>query len=141
MLVTAESCTGGLIAASCTELPGSSEWFDRGYVTYSDQAKHDMLGVPMELIEQYGAVSQEVVEAMVKGVHQKAGGKNRIAISISGIAGPDGGTSDKPVGTVWIGYADDNGVKSKLFNLEGSRSGIRQQTVIDSVGWALAHLQ
>lgn len=141
MLVTAESCTGGLIAASCTELAGSSQWFDRGYVTYSNQAKHDMLGVPMDLIEQHGAVSKEVVEAMAVGAHKKAGGQNRVAISVSGIAGPDGGTVDKPVGTVWIGLADDQGVKSQLLNLSGSRADIRHEAVKYSVGWVLTHLK
>ncbi|AOE49935.1 CinA family protein [Kangiella sediminilitoris] len=141
MLVTAESCTGGLIAASCTEIPGSSQWFDRGYVTYTNQAKHDMLDVPLELIEKHGAVSKEVVEAMALGAFQKSGGKNRIAISVSGIAGPDGGTPEKPVGTVWVGFADDKGVESKLLQLEGSRADIRQQTVEYSVGWILTHLE
>lgn len=140
MLVTAESCTGGLIAASCTEIPGSSQWFDRGYVTYTNQAKHDMLGVPLELIEKHGAVSKEVVEAMALGAFQKSGGKNRIAISVSGIAGPDGGTPEKPVGTVWIGYADDKSVESKLLNLKGSRTDIRQETTKKIVGWVLPHL-
>lgn len=141
MLVTAESCTGGLIAASCTELPGSSQWFDRGFVTYTNEAKHDMLGVPVDLIDLHGAVSQQVVEAMAAGAHRKAGGNNRIAISVSGIAGPDGGTPDKPVGTVWIGYADDKGVESKLLQLKGSRANIRQATVEYSVGWALEHFK
>lgn len=141
MLVTAESCTGGLIAAACTDIPGSSQWFERGYVTYSNQAKHEMVDVPMKLIEQYGAVSKEVVEAMASGAHKKSGGKNRIAISVSGIAGPDGGSPDKPVGTVWIGYADDHSVKSKLLQLKGSRAEIRHETVKQSVGWALEHLK
>ena len=141
MLVTAESCTGGLIAASCTELPGSSQWFDRGFVTYTNEAKSEMLDVPMALIEQHGAVSKEVVEAMAVGAFKKAGGNNRIAISVSGIAGPDGGTPDKPVGTVWIGYADDKGVKSMLLQLEGSRADIRQETVEYSVGWVLTLLE
>ena len=141
MLVTAESCTGGLIAAACTDIPGSSQWFDRAYITYSNQAKHDMVDVPMELIEQYGAVSQQVVEAMASGARSKAGGKNRIAISVSGIAGPDGDTPDKPVGTVWMGYADDHGVKSKLLQLKGSRADIRQVTVKQSVGWAFGLLE
>lgn len=141
MLVTAESCTGGLIAASCTELPGSSQWFDRGFVTYTNEAKHDMLNVPKELIEQHGAVSKEVVEAMAVGAVKKAGGNNRISISVSGIAGPDGGTPDKPVGTVWIGYADDKGVESKLLQLKGSRIDIRQKTVRESIGWGLFHLK
>ncbi|MBV36808.1 MAG: damage-inducible protein CinA [Rickettsiales bacterium] len=141
LLVTAESCTGGLIAAACTDIPGSSQWFDRAYVTYTNQAKHDMVDVPMDLIEQYGAVSKEVVESMASGAHSKAGGKNRIAISVSGIAGPDGGTPDKPVGTVWIGYADDKGVESKLLQLKGSRADIRQATVRGSIEWVLNHFK
>lgn len=141
MLVTAESCTGGLIAAACTDIPGSSQWFDRAYITYTNQAKHDMVDVPMELIEQHGAVSQQVVEAMADGAHKKAGGKNRVTISVSGIAGPDGGTPEKPVGTVWIGYADDKRVESKLLQLNGSRADIRQETVKQSVGWVLTHLK
>ena len=140
MLVTAESCTGGLIAASCTKLPGSSQWFDRGFVTYTNEAKHDMLGVPVDLIEQHGAVSQQVVEAMADGAFKKAGSKNRIAISVSGIAGPDGGTPEKPVGIVWIGYADDKGVESKLLQLKGSRAEIRQETVEQSLGWVFSNL-
>jgi len=140
MLVTAESCTGGLIAASCTEQPGSSQWFDRGFVTYTNEAKHDMLGVPVDLIEQHGAVSQQVVEAMADGAFKKAGSKNRIAISVSGIAGPDGGTPEKPVGIVWIGYADDKGVESKLLQLKGSRAEIRQETVEQSLGWVFSNL-
>lgn len=140
MLVTAESCTGGLIAAACTDIPGSSQWFDRAYITYSNQAKHDMVDVPMKLIEQHGAVSQQVVEAMASGAHSKAGGKNRVAISVSGIAGPDGGTPDKPVGTVWMGYADDQGVKSKLLQLKGSRADIRETTVFKAIGSSLRML-
>ena len=137
MLVTAVSCTGGLVAASCTELPGSSQWFDRGFVTYTNEAKSDMLDAPKELIEQHGAVSKEVVEAMAVGAFKKAGSKNRIAISVSGIAGPDGGTPEKPVGTVWIGYADDSGVQSKLLQLKGSRADIRQEAVRESVALGL----
>ena len=140
MLVTAESCTGGLIAASCTDLPGSSQWFARGFVTYTNEAKNDMLDVPVALIEQHGAVSKEVVEAMASGAVKKAGSNNRTAISVSGIAGPDGGTPDKPVGTVWIGYADDNGVESKLLQLKGSRTKIRQETVRESIEWVLTYL-
>lgn len=140
MLVTAESCTGGLIAASCTELPGSSRWFDRGFVTYTNEAKHDMLGVPVDLIEQHGAVSQQVVEAMAAGAHRKAGGNNRIAISVSGIAGPDGGTPDKPVGTVWIGFANDKGVESKLLQLKGSRTYIRMSAAFKSIENSLGML-
>ncbi|AUD78959.1 damage-inducible protein CinA [Kangiella profundi] len=134
LLVTAESCTGGLIAATCTELPGSSQWFDRGFVTYSNQAKQDMLGVPAHIIDKYGAVSQQVVEAMARGAYIASGGENRISVSVSGIAGPDGGTPDKPVGTVWIGLFDGNAIYSRLLQLSGSRSEIRTATLNDVLG-------
>ncbi|EJM98036.1 CinA family protein [Phyllobacterium sp. YR531] len=103
MLATAESCTGGLIAASLTDIGGSSDVVDRGFVTYSNEAKHEMLGVPTELIEQYGAVSEQVALAMATGAvgHSRAG----IAISVTGIAGPGGGSEEKPVGLVWFGLA------------------------------------
>lgn len=134
LLVTAESCTGGLIAATCTELAGSSQWFDRGFVTYSNQAKQDMLGVPAHIIEKYGAVSQQVVEAMARGAYIASGGDNHIAVSVSGIAGPDGGTPDKPVGTVWIGLFDGKASHSRLLQLSGSRSEIRTATLNDVLG-------
>lgn len=137
LLVTAESCTGGLIAATCTELPRSSQWFDRGFVTYSNQAKQDMLGVPAHIIDKYGAVSQQVVEAMARGAYMASGGENRISVSVSGIAGPDGGTPDKPVGTVWIGLFDGNAVHSRLLQLSGSRSEIRTATLNDVLGGML----
>lgn len=134
LLVTAESCTGGLIAATCTELAGSSQWFDRGFVTYSNQAKQDMLGVPAHIIDKYGAVSQQVVEAMARGAYIASGGSNHIAVSVSGIAGPDGGTPDKPVGTVWIGLFDGKASHSRLLQLSGSRSEIRTATLNDVLG-------
>lgn len=102
-LVTAESCTGGLIAGQITELPGSSSWFERGFVTYSNLAKEEMLGVPKSLIVEFGAVSEEVALAMAVGAleHSRA----HVALSVTGIAGPDGGSIDKPVGTVCFGWA------------------------------------
>lgn len=137
LLVTAESCTGGLIAATCTELAGSSQWFDRGFVTYSNKAKQDMLGVPAHIIEKYGAVSQQVVEAMARGAYIASGGDNHIAVSVSGIAGPDGGTPDKPVGTVWIGLFDGKASHSRLLQLSGSRTEIRTATLNDVLGGML----
>jgi nicotinamide-nucleotide amidase len=134
LLVTAESCTGGLIAATCTEQAGSSNWFDRGFVTYSNQSKQDMLGVPAHIIDKYGAVSQQVVEAMARGAYIASGSDNRIAVSVSGIAGPDGGTPEKPVGTVWIGLFDGKAVHSRLLQLSGSRSEIRIATLNDVLG-------
>ncbi len=129
MVVTAESCTGGMISAACTDLPGSSRWFDRAFITYSNNAKHEMLGVPMELIEAAGAVSMDVVKSMAKGAYNRAGKGKRIAIAVSGIAGPDGGSDDKPVGTVWFGYAHALGAGAHKLVFEGNRVQVRQQTV------------
>ena len=142
MLSTAESCTGGLIAGACTEVPGSSEWFERGFVSYSNEAKHDMLGVPHELIEQHGAVSEAVVQAMAIGAmrHSLA----QVSLAVTGVAGPSGGTKDKPVGTVWFAWAtpSDTGptlgaetawVKSEVKQFAGTRQEVRQQTIAHSL--------
>lgn len=102
-LVTAESCTGGLISSCLTEIPGSSLWFERGFVTYSNLAKQDMLGVPKTLIEHHGAVSEEVAQAMAVGALQHSAGQ--CSLSVTGIAGPDGGSIEKPVGTVCFAWA------------------------------------
>lgn len=128
-LVTAESCTGGLIAATCTELDGSSRWFDRAFITYSNDAKHDMLGVPKALIQATGAVSMDVVKSMAKGAYSRAGKGRRLAISVTGIAGPDGGSEEKPVGTVWFGYAHALGAGAHKMVFQGGRAQVRQQTV------------
>src|SRR5690606_4450899 len=103
MVVTAESCTGGWVAQTITETPGSSKWFDGGYVTYSNSAKHRMLGVPENILHNYGAVSEETVEAMALGAIKDDGAQ--LSVSVSGIAGPEGGTPSKPVGTVWFAWA------------------------------------
>lgn len=104
LLATAESCTGGLIAASCTELAGSSAWFERGFVTYSNEAKTELLGVPAALIAEHGAVSAEVAKAMASGAlaHSRAD----IAVAVTGVAGPSGGSDAKLVGTVWLAWAE-----------------------------------
>jgi nicotinamide-nucleotide amidase len=129
-LALAESCTGGLICATLTELSGSSEWFERGYITYSNQAKIDCLGVSAELIESHGAVSELVARAMAQGAQRNAGAN--IGVSITGIAGPTGGTAEKPVGTVCFGWTIANTVgenvatsQTKLFS--GDRQTIRLQ--------------
>ena len=106
-LTTAESCTGGLVAAALTSLAGSSDWFERGYVTYSNAAKSEDIGVNVHLIEQYGAVSQDVAQAMAQGAKQSS--KSQVALSITGIAGPTGGSTEKPVGTVWFAWALTDG--------------------------------
>jgi len=126
----AESCTGGLVSATLTELSGSSEWFERGYITYSNQAKTECLGVPVELIDSHGAVSEPVAKAMAQGAQRNAG--SNIGVSITGIAGPTGGTAEKPVGTVCFGWTIPNTsgehvttCQTKLFI--GDRQAIRQQ--------------
>jgi nicotinamide-nucleotide amidase len=126
-LTTAESCTGGLIAATCTELAGSSHWFERGFVTYSNAAKCELLGVDAALIERHGAVSEAVVRAMAVGalVHSHA----QAAIAVTGVAGPSGGSIEKPVGTVWLAWATPSGVISELKHFDGDRSTVRQATV------------
>lgn len=103
MLATAESCTGGLIAAACTDLAGSSTWFERGFVTYSNAAKAQMLGIDAALIAQHGAVSEPVARAMAQGALQHA--HAQVALAVTGVAGPGGGSADKPVGTVWFAWA------------------------------------
>ena len=127
MLATAESCTGGMIAAACTDLAGSSAWFERGFVTYSNDAKTHMLGVDAALIAQHGAVSEEVVRAMVQGAitHSRA----QVAVAVTGVAGPTGGSAAKPVGTVWFGFATPAGVVTETLRFEGDRAAVRQATV------------
>jgi len=127
MLVTAESCTGGLIAAACTELSGSSDWFERGFVTYSNAAKHEQLGVPLALIEAHGAVSEPVARAMATGALAHA--HAQWAVAVTGVAGPTGGSADKPVGTVWLAWATPQGVFAQRQCFGGDRSAVRQATV------------
>jgi len=127
-IATAESCTGGLIAAACTSVAGSSDWFERGFVTYSNEAKTESLGVPMPLIETHGAVSAEVARAMAEGAiaHSHAD----LAVAVTGIAGPGGATSGKPVGTVWLAIARAGGpAQAELLTLAGDRAAVREQTV------------
>lgn len=131
MLATAESCTGGMIAAACTDLAGSSAWFERGFVTYSNEAKTDMLGVPAELIATHGAVSQPVARAMASGALQHS--KAQVALSVTGIAGPSGGSPDKPVGTVWFGWATPDGVWSDMQRFDGDRAAVRAATLRHSL--------
>ena len=126
-LATAESCTGGLISAACTDLSGSSNWFERGFVTYSNAAKTDMLGVDAGLINQHGAVSEAVARAMVQGAIQRSGAQ--VAVAVTGVAGPTGGTAAKPVGTVWFGFATPAGVITETRRFDGDRAAVRQATV------------
>jgi nicotinamide-nucleotide amidase len=121
----AESCTGGLVCATLTELAGSSEWFERGYITYSNEAKAECLDVPPQLIELHGAVSEQVAKAMAEGARINSG--SNVAISITGVAGPSGGSAEKPVGTVCFGWATENQTLTKTMHFDGDRQMIRQQ--------------
>lgn len=132
-IATAESCTGGLLAGLLTEIPGSSAVLDRGFVTYSNEAKHEMIGVPIDLLMSYGAVSSEVAKAMASGAHFCSNAD--VAISITGVAGPDGGTKDKPVGLVHFGFSADDretGHVRCLFENTG-RDGIRYQALVQAL--------
>lgn len=134
LMATAESCTGGQIAAACTDLAGSSLWFDRGFVTYSNAAKTEMLGVPAALITAHGAVSEAVVRAMAHGAvaHSQA----QVCVAVSGVAGPSGGSADKPVGTVWLAWCVQGQVHSRVHHFLGDRAAVRAQTTV----LALQHL-
>lgn len=127
MLATAESCTGGLIAATCTDLAGSSTWFERGLVTYSNAAKTELLGVAPTLIAQHGAVSDAVARAMVQGALDHA--HAQVAVAVTGVAGPSGGSADKPVGTVWFGFAVPGKVLTEHRQFAGDRAAVRSATV------------
>lgn len=126
-MATAESCTGGLIAAACTDLSGSSHWFERGFVTYSNQAKTDMLGVDAGLIERHGAVSEPVVRAMALGAVARS--QAQATVAVTGVAGPGGGSADKPVGTVWFGWTTPFGTVTEMKCFGGDRAKVRQATV------------
>lgn len=127
MLATAESCTGGLIAAACTDLSGSSNWFERGFVTYSNEAKTELLGVDPALIAQHGAVSEVVARAMAFGAvrHSQA----QVSVAVTGVAGPTGGSPEKPVGLVWFGFQVDGQLTSEMRRFDGDRAAVRVATV------------
>jgi nicotinamide-nucleotide amidase len=126
-LATAESCTGGMIAAACTDLAGSSNWFERGFVTYSNEAKSELLGVDPALIGQHGAVSEVVARAMAFGAvrHSLA----QVSVAVTGVAGPSGGSPQKPVGTVWFGFQVDGLLNSETRRFDGDRGAVRAATV------------
>ena len=126
-LATAESCTGGWIAKVLTDAPGSSGWFDRGLVTYSNRAKQELLGVPGPLLDDHGAVSGPVVAAMARGLRECAGVD--VTVAVSGVAGPTGGTAEKPVGTVWFAW-DDGASRTECLRFDGDREAVRRQAVV-----------
>ncbi len=136
-VTTAESCTGGGIAEAITRIPGSSAWFEAGFVTYSNRQKTQQLDVPTELFEKVGAVSREVVEAMVRGAQHKS--LARFAVAVSGVAGPDGGSPSKPVGTVWLAWGVGEAVFSEQRFFAGNRDEVRRQTVKAALEGLLQH--
>ena len=127
MMATAESCTGGLIAGACTDLAGSSDWFERGFVTYSNEAKTDLLGVDAALIAAHGAVSEPVARAMAAGAVARS--RAQVAVAVTGVAGPGGGSADKPVGTVWFGWSVGGQVRTERRRFDGDRAAVRAATV------------
>jgi len=130
-ITTAESCTGGLVAAALTAVPGSSAWFRQGVVTYSNEAKMSLLNVPAGVLERHGAVSEACVLAMVTGALRASSA--RVAVSVSGVAGPGGGSAAKPVGCVWIGWAVDEQLSAAVFQLSGDRRSVREQAVVKAL--------
>ena len=141
-VATAESCTGGWIAKAITDVPGSSACFAYGIVSYSNGAKESMLGLPTQIFIDYGAVSETVVEEMANGVLNLSGAD--IGVAVSGVAGPDGGSDEKPVGTVWIAWAVRHGSKistdTKLYHFDGDRDAIRELTVAHALQGAIDRL-
>ena len=132
MLVTVESCTGGWIAQELTSVPGSSSWFERGFVTYSNDAKVELVGVKHQTLREFGAVSSEVASEMAVGGLNFSHG--HICVSVTGIAGPDGASPTKPIGTVWIGWADKSGkIATKHFQFSGDRRAVREASVYEAL--------
>ncbi|MBI3420043.1 MAG: CinA family protein [Proteobacteria bacterium] len=134
-LALAESCTGGLVAAAITSVSGASDMFERGFVTYANEAKSEEIGVPPALLRAHGAVSEECALAMAKGARSKA--RADVGLSITGVAGPTGGSDKKPVGLVYIGMACPKGSGVKKFNFKGDRASIRHQAVAEALAWLL----
>ena len=137
MLATAESCTGGWVGQVLTSVPGSSHWFDRGFITYTNNAKRQMLDVSTDILARYGAVSEQTARAMAEGAltHSDA----QLSLAITGIAGPGGGTPEKPVGTVCFAWAmKDRDTQTKRLHIDGDRQVVRSQAVIESLNGVLA---
>lgn len=131
-MATAESCSGGWIAKCCTDLAGSSAWFECGFVTYSNRAKMEMLGVAQEVLDADGAVSDAVAGHMAEGARRAA--HVDVAVAVTGVAGPDGGSKAKPVGTVWFAWSVDGiGVETERCRFEGDRNSVREQTVVHAI--------
>lgn len=140
LLATAESCTGGWVAQAITSVPGSSQWFERGFVSYSNLAKQEMLGVSKTILNEYGAVSEETALAMAQGAIRAS--RADISISITGIAGPDGGSKEKPVGLVWFGRSYRNEISATTRQtFQGDRQQIREQAVAFSLNYLIEMLR
>ena len=137
-LVTAESCTGGWVAQAVTAIAGSSGWFERGFVTYSNAAKQELLGVRKETLEAHGAVSEQTAREMADGALNKS--KGTIALAVTGVAGPGGGTRDKPVGMVCFAWADGKKLRSETRHFAGDRDSVRRQSVIRALEGVLETL-
>lgn len=137
-MTTAESCTGGMIAACCTDLPGSSTWFERGFVTYSNASKTELLDVPVDVIDAHGAVSEHVARAMATGAlaHSRA----QVSVAVTGIAGPTGSSPDKPVGLVWFAWCVGHQVESQSRVFDGDRARIRALTTKHALQGLLARI-
>ena len=138
-IATAESCTGGLIANRLTNVSGSSRYFERGVISYSNESKIELLNVPIKVIETSGAVSEPTARAMAIGIKELS--KTDLGLGVTGIAGPTGGSADKPVGLVYIGFATDDGVEVQKFNFSGNRIEIKQQTADASLDMILNWLK
>lgn len=139
-IVLAESCTGGGLAEEITAVQGSTKWFERGYVTYSNEAKHEVLGVSMDTLEDHGAVSEQTAKEMAKGALENSHAD--IALSVTGVAGPGGGSPEKPVGTVWFGLADRSGrVEARLGQFTSGRKNVRSSSIEFGLAWLLEVLR
>jgi nicotinamide-nucleotide amidase len=137
-ITSAESCTGGGLGYAITSVSGSSAWFERSFVTYSNGAKSDLVGVDESTLVQFGAVSQQVVEQMALGAAKAANA--HVGISVSGVAGPDGGSALKPVGTVWFGFAIGDSVDTRVQHFDGDRHSVREQAIIYALSTVLEHI-
>jgi len=137
-MATAESCTGGMIAAACTDAPGSSAWFERGFVTYSNAAKTELLGVDAALISEHGAVSEPVARAMAFGAVRRS--QAQVSVAVTGVAGPTGGSASKPVGTVWFGFMVAGTLTSEAMLFTGDRAAVRAATVRHAVSGLISRL-
>jgi nicotinamide-nucleotide amidase len=139
MMATAESCTGGLIGGACTDLSGSSAWFDAGFITYSNEAKAALLGVDPALIARHGAVSEPVAIAMARGALERS--RARATVAVTGVAGPTGGSRDKPVGTVWFSWNIDGALSTECRRFDGDRAAVRAATVDHALTVLLRRLE